>query len=151
MLLYFYFKTIKCMYVYVWRCWQSLLTPEYLQQNNVFTSFSDYLLNLRRVNATRKLKKRFENTNLPVREVECQWIEKICTQASSILRKREVVVAKHSCYTRAQVARVQRTKWCHAEFEIILTGISGAPRQCVTAFTIKQSMAWIFIVDQPEW
>ena len=46
-----------CMYVYVWLCWQSLLTPEYLQQNNVFTSFSDYLLNLRRVNATRKLKK----------------------------------------------------------------------------------------------
>ena len=101
--------------------------------------------------ATHQLKKRFENTNLPVRKVECQWIEQICTKASSNLRKREVVITKHSCFTRAQVARVQRTKWCHTEFEIVLTGISGAPGQCVAAFTIKQSMAWIFIVDQPEW
>ena len=86
-----------------------------------------------------------------MRKVECQWIEQICAQASSNLRKREVVVAKHSCFSRAQVARMQRSKWRHTEFEIILTGISGAPRQCVAAFTIKQSMAWIFIVDQPEW
>ena len=38
-------------------CWQGLLTPEYLHQSNVFTSFSGYSLNLRCITATHKLKR----------------------------------------------------------------------------------------------